>query len=305
MDSGIRPFAGTARDARAILSVDRATFGDCHYPAAYIVELESDPRQRAWVAEQDGRVVGFVSAFATRSLAGDRWEIDELAVEPGAQKRGWGTALVARAIHDGGTRHPGFTARALVATRNRASQRVFEKNGFSSVAQVDLLLYEVLGRVPRPPQPGMPEVRQALAADAAALSRLSGRAVNEVLDLIERSGNLYLVAVLDGQVQGCAELLHIRTLQYEGFWVESMATDDRAACVPAALFNAAVEEAKRCGAIDEVGYLALPGERVLYTACVGQGFKKIDEYLVYVRDLEKRGLSTRGGSRSPIGCAAA
>jgi ribosomal protein S18 acetylase RimI-like enzyme len=285
MDLGIRPFDGTMRDAQGILAVEAATFGDCHYGAAYIVDLESDPQQHTWVAEQDGRVVGFVSAFVTHGLAGDRWEVDELAVEPEDQRRGWGTALIGRAIGCGMT-HPGLTARALVAARNRASRRVFEKNGFSPAARVDLLLYEVLGRVPRPRQPGLPKVRAALPSDAAALSRLTGRAAGRVQDLIERSGNLYLVAVVDGRVRGCAELLHVRTLQYEGFWMESLTVDVQGAGIPAALFNAAVEEAKRREAIDEVGYLARPGERALYTACVGQGFKKVDKYLVYVRDLE-------------------
>jgi ribosomal protein S18 acetylase RimI-like enzyme len=87
----IRSFNGTLHDAEGILKVDEGTFGDCYYAAEHILALEADPRQRAWVAEEDGQIVGFVSAFDTHSLDGSRWEIDELAVLPAWQGRGIGT----------------------------------------------------------------------------------------------------------------------------------------------------------------------------------------------------------------------
>jgi hypothetical protein len=100
---------------------------------------------------------------------------------------------------------------------------------------------------------------------------------------------LWLVAERDGDLLGCAELIHVRTLQYEGFWIESLAAARRPGVpVGPALFGAAIEEAKRHATVDEVGYLASRGatapRATLYKAGVGEGMSKIDEYLVYVRE---------------------
>ena len=65
------------------------------------MSLEADPGQYAWLAQEGEQIVGYVSAFATQSLAAGRWEIDELAVHPQAQGRGVGTALVRRALEVG------------------------------------------------------------------------------------------------------------------------------------------------------------------------------------------------------------
>jgi ribosomal protein S18 acetylase RimI-like enzyme len=290
----IRAFNGSLCDARAIVAVDRATFADCPYTAEHIVALESRPEQYAWVAEEEGRILGFVSAFATHSLAASRWEVDELAVHPAAQGRGVGTALVARAIREG-MRQTGLDetgrdemrlieTRALVAADNGASHRVFVKNGFSPVAAVDLLLYRVRGRIPRPQRAEYPPVRRALGGDARALAGLLDSDVARVATCLDCPDSLWLVAERDGDVLGCVELIHVRTLQYEGFWIESLAVAHRPGVpVEPALFSAAIEEAKRHATVDEVGYLASPSA-TLYEAGVGEGMSKIDEYLVYVRE---------------------
>lgn len=297
----IRAFNGTLRDAQAIIEVDRATYGDCHYTPGHIIALESDPRQRAWVAEEAGRIVGFVSAFPTHSLAAGRWEVDELAVHPAAQGRGIGTALVAHAIADRIRGSNLSQARALVATNNLPSQRVFTRNGFSSIAQVHMLLYQVSGRVPRPRQVGQPGVRAAQVTDVPAIAEQSGCAVARIAAQLCHPDNLYLVAERGQRVLGYVELIHVRTLQYEGFWLESLAVagwDRHAASRRCAaptnqscasvLFNAAIEEAKSRDTIDEVGYLVSPGEHHLYAACVGQGFRKVNEYLIFVREFNTR-----------------
>jgi GNAT superfamily N-acetyltransferase len=296
------------RDAVGIIEVDRATFGDCNYSPEYILALQEDPLQRAWVAQEDGQIVGFVSAFPTHSLAASRWEIDELAVLPAFHGRGIGTALVGRAIA-GGTDMPDLSqARALVATTNLSSQRVFAKNGHSAGAEVHLLLYKVTGRVPRPVRADLPAVRAARAPDVPFLADLAGCPAVRVTTLLRLPDHVYLIAEQDRNVCGYVELIHVRTLQYEGFWIESIVDarrgddaqrdvvvrcgddvqcDDDAQrdVVAGALFTAAIEEAKGRDTVDEIGYLAPPGARALYTACVGQGFAKIDEYLPYVRAL--------------------
>ena len=300
----IRQFAGTLSDARGLIEVDGETFRQCDYAPAYLLDLLSGPHHWAAVAEDEGRVVGFVSAFETHGLAGDRWEVDELAVRPAYRGRGWGTRLVASAVARGAAASGLVQARALVAARNLASQRAFEKVGFRAQAEVDLLLYEVGGRVPRPQATGAPLVREArqvgtpgagvAGADAGAIAALGGRPVAEVAALIERPDLSYLLAEEGERTVGYAELIEVHTLQYRGYWLESLvicagtARADRRR-IAKALFSAAIEAAKRDLVLDLVGYLASREDKGRYAACVGEGFRRIEADRVYVRDLRGSG----------------
>jgi GNAT superfamily N-acetyltransferase len=280
----IRPFDGTLHDAKAIIEADGETFDDCNYTPEYIVDLVADPRQRVWVAVDDNQIVGFVSAFDTHSLAGDRWEIDELAVRPAFQGRGVGTRLIAQVTGEEPSSASLQQDRALIAAHNAASRRAFEKNGFRPIVGVDLLLYQVSGRVPRPRAADSPDVRQARIEDAGAIAKVAGHSASSMRSLIQRHENVYLIAEQGESCLGYAELVDVRTLQYQGFWIESLAlrvADRRAA---KALFSAAIEQAKRRPEMDRVGYLARPEDELLYTACVSEGFQKIDDYQIYVKE---------------------
>jgi ribosomal protein S18 acetylase RimI-like enzyme len=304
----IRPFA-TANDAQAIVDLDAATFDDCPYTAEYILRLQADPGEHAWLAQEGNTVVGFVSAFATRSLAADRWEIDELAVHPAAQGRGVGTALVTHAVHQGRQNTDLAQARALVEVNNRASQRVFEKAGLAPVAEVHLLLYRVSGRVPRPRRPHLPAVRVAGPADGPAIALLAGCDPFRALGCLRQPDNVYLVAGDSGRAEdsvraehsartvsgarpyGYIELVHVRTLQYEGYWVESLAVDarrldaDRRRATLSALLDAAIECTKRQNALDEAGCLVPIAAVDLYEAAVAEGFAPRGRYQILVREL--------------------
>jgi ribosomal protein S18 acetylase RimI-like enzyme len=270
-----------------MIEIDRATFADCPYTAEQVVALESDAEQYAWVACDGDRVVGYVSAFATHSLAAGRWEVDELAVHPEAQGRGIGTALVARALEVGAGQAGLHEARALVAVDNLASQRVFLKNGFRAVNTVDLLSYRIAGRVPRPPRPGAPAVRLAQARDCSVLAELLGGPAGDAMQmagLLPRPDVRYLLA---GERLGCAELIHVRTLQYEGLWIESLAVSEHTGAghqAALALFGAAIERAKRQENLDLVGYLAQPRDRALYSAAVAEGMALLATYRSFVYD---------------------
>lgn len=295
----IRPFAGTLRDAQGLVEVDGETFQQCHYTPDQLVERLSEPGQWAAVVVEGTNVAGFVSAFATNSLDGRRWEVDELAVRPAYQGRGLGTRLVALAVEQGAK--AGLTrARALVATGNLASQRAFENNGFRVGKRVDLLLYEIGGRVPRPQVAGAPAVREASPSDAAAVASLGGYAPGKVTRLIAEPGHVYLLAAGSEMLLGCAELIEVHTLQYRGFWLESMRAGgggDRASVPEAdagwsgpartakALASGALEVAKRRADLDLVGHLASPADRDAYAACVSEGFRLMGAYHVLVRDL--------------------
>jgi ribosomal protein S18 acetylase RimI-like enzyme len=288
----IRPFAGTLRDAQGLIEVDAETFDECPYTPDQLVELLARPEHWTAVAVERGQVVGFVSAFETQSLAGCRWEIDELAVRPTYQGRGVGTRLVAAATKRGAAL--GLPqARAWVAATNAASRRAFEKVAFRAQRPVDLLLYEVGGRVPRPAREGTVAVREAGPDDATAIAAHGGYALAHVARLIDRPGNVYLVAAGQGRVIGCAELIEVHTLQYRGFWLESMAgrsgpgrlsiSDARTG---KALASEAIEAAKRRPWLELVGRPVSPADVVDYRCLVSEGFRRIDEYHVYLHSLQ-------------------
>lgn len=281
----VRPFDGSLEDAQGIIQIDRQTFGDCDYAPEYIVALQADPRQSAWVAAQEGHIVGFVSAFCTHSFSLDCWEIDELAVLPACQGQGIGTRLVEAALR-GGKASPGVQrTRALIATRNLASQRAFAKNGFSPEREAHLLLYEVSGRAPRPASEDGPTIRQATPDDTQEIAALTEIDPERVREQIARTDNTYLLAQHAGRILGIVELIEVRTLQYHGMWLEAIALHRSNSEVAKVLFGAAVEKAKRHPDIDLIGYVAPPQMEWLYTACVSQGYHKVDEYKVYAREL--------------------
>jgi hypothetical protein len=181
-------------------------------------------------------------------------------------------------------------ARALVAVDNDASARVFHKCGFAPLATVHLLLYSVEGREPRPQRGDLLAVRPAGPGDHLAIAGLSRCDAGRAASALRRPDVVYLVAGRDGEVRAFVELIHVRTLQYEGFWIESVALPPRAIAgqdrrVASALYAAAIEEAKRRESFDEVGCLVPLEANVLYEAAVSQGLRKAGEYRVFVKDL--------------------
>jgi ribosomal protein S18 acetylase RimI-like enzyme len=283
----LRPYDGSLRDARGLIEVDAETFDQCSYTADELVVLLDGSGQWVAVVVDGLQVAGFVSCFQTQSVIGCRWEIDELAVRPAYQGRGLGTELVTAALARGG--ELGLAqARAAVAEKNVASRRVFEKVGFHAGSALDLLLYEVEGRVPRPPREGAVAVREAGPSDAAALAAHAGYPRTHVAQLIDRPDNVYLIAENEGRIVGSAELIEVQTLQYRGYWLESIAGPsgsgrlswrDIPACK--ALANEAIEATKRRPALELVGRLA-SADTVEHRGCVSEGFRYIDTYHSYV-----------------------
>lgn len=84
------------------------------------------------VAVEDDQVVGFVSSFLTVDVQNRRrWEVDLLAVRPDQQGKGLGTALI-QSIGCDAKAHRVDVVRALVRTDNIASQKAFERAGYTS-----------------------------------------------------------------------------------------------------------------------------------------------------------------------------
>lgn len=284
----LRPFDGSLDDARGILAIDRATFNDCPYPPEQVARLLTGGEQRAWVAELDGRVAGFVTAFPTRALQAESWEVDLLAVHPGSRRQGIGTALIECAV--AGAAGSG-AARAVVAVKNRASCRAFESAGFQSLPEVFYLMRcDVFGAAARPPVPGMEFVRPlANEADARGVLGLAPslpRTAPEVTRLAD--ANIVLVAERDGCVSAFAELVKVQTLLYAGAWVETLVAPTLSHAEgsrpdeTSPLIAAAVERVKVEG-LDEIGCLVPARDWRLRQAFAGEGFSSAGEYLVMVR----------------------
>ncbi len=282
----LRPFNGALDDARGILAVDRATFDDCPYSPERIVRLLADGEQRVWVAEVDGVVVGFVAAFATRTLPADGWEVDLLAVHPRQQGQGLGAALIRQAVS--GAAVGARRARAVTAVKNRASRRAFEAAGFRALPDVcHLMRCVVSGAAARPPAAGM-EAVLALAGEAEArqvleLAPAAPRSAPEVVGLASAGASAFLVAEREGRVAAFIELVRVQTLLYAGAWVETLAGLRPS---EADLLVAAAVEWARAGGLDEVGCLVAARDWRLRQAFVGEGFFSEGEYLVMVRALK-------------------
>jgi ribosomal protein S18 acetylase RimI-like enzyme len=82
------------------------------------------PNNEVWVAEEDGRVVGFAGL-------GDG-KLRHLWVEPAAQNRGFGTTLLAKAKE---RRPDGF--QLWVFQKNTGARRFYERHGFTLVKLTD------------------------------------------------------------------------------------------------------------------------------------------------------------------------
>jgi len=300
----IRPFDGSRRDAEGLLAVERGTFAESPCSADEVIHLLTKGGQRAWLAIVEGEVMGFVTAFPTCTLHGRNWEVDLVAVQPASQRQGIATELIRAAVEGAGGRRLN-EARALAATDNPGSQRAFTKAGFTPDETVcNLLLYEIRGFVPRPPDSGPVTVRDlALSAEEAEAVLRLGEGLtlrpDDVLALASRKANEILVAVREGEIAGFAELLYVETLLYRGIWLESLIAKGADREIQASLISEAVERAKR-KRLDEIGCLVRTRKRgtaegaertknvenrLLREALVGQGFGAVNEYYIFRRDL--------------------
>ena len=94
-----------------------------------------EPTTAAWIAEADGRPVGYVLTFFHERgenvfLRPRRWcEIDQIAVDPAWRRRGAGRALMAAAVAEAQTRGLGVIELFAWAF-NTDAQAMFRRLGF-------------------------------------------------------------------------------------------------------------------------------------------------------------------------------
>lgn len=124
----IRP--ARQQDAPSIAAVAGQVWPEEPLDPATIARLIAETERSTAVAELTGVIVGFVDGFATETLHGTaRWEVDLLAVGPGAQGLGIGRRLVASSVA-AGVAAGATSARGLIRSGNVASERVFHACGF-------------------------------------------------------------------------------------------------------------------------------------------------------------------------------
>lgn len=98
--------------------------------------LETVGAERIWVAEVDGRVVGFVGLI----VDGSRGELEPIVVAPDARRSGVGRALaehVIAAARELGLRR--IDVRPVA--RNDNAIRFFHDLGFDTLGQIELMIY--------------------------------------------------------------------------------------------------------------------------------------------------------------------
>ena len=97
--------------------------------------LEEQKPVRVWVAEVDGRVVGFVGALDR----GKRYELEPIVVTAHARSRGVGAAL-ARTLIDAARAAEMRGVEVRPAARNAEAIRFFHREGFDVLGQIELVL---------------------------------------------------------------------------------------------------------------------------------------------------------------------
>lgn len=97
------------------------------------IEAMTDERNRFYVAERAGSVIGFLKLFFEEKSWGRSCEVETLVVAEEARAHGVGTALMKRAEADG--REGGAVAmRVNVLRSNPDGRRFYERDGYRPIA---------------------------------------------------------------------------------------------------------------------------------------------------------------------------
>jgi ribosomal-protein-alanine N-acetyltransferase len=119
-------------DLPAILAIERANETAAHWTEDAYRVLWGDPdaNRIGFVAEADGKALGFIIGH---EIAGE-WELENLAVAPGSQRKGIGRALVQRLIAVVEGRH---AARLVLEVResNVAAGALYQSEGFEQIGR--------------------------------------------------------------------------------------------------------------------------------------------------------------------------
>jgi ribosomal protein S18 acetylase RimI-like enzyme len=263
----LRRAVATLEDAETLAAIEAATLGDSDLTSTEMLAVLAQPNQYVYLAHAGTQCIGLLATFETPSCSGTRLELDMLGVASDWRGQGIARSLVKRAVAEGQGRGC-VTFRAVVATDNPASRRVFERCGLHAQAPTCHLLTRVLAGYE--PSPALPT-----GWSSEWVADLSGGAWpdGDTPWCFPGHQGLKVMDVRRTHVASLA-LVYVSTIAYAGYWVErATASTDTAARVAMLV---AAEQAK-FARLDEVGMLVPAGDRFL-TAALDAGYDLIGDY---------------------------
>ena len=243
----VRAAQPTLSEAAGLLLVERTTLKDSAYTAEEVLSIMRRCEHYAYVAGLKGEMVGFCSCLETSTALGPRLEIDMLGVAPEHCGRGLGTALVSYCMADArkrGTRR----FRAVVASENAASRRVFTRAGLvAAKPPFEMVVYEIHGdhQVSFLPEGWRWEIFEEGTFRVRAAPPLT-------FDATGPAHQVHCLRDGGGALLSASECHQVKTLAYCGLWIEDLwwASERALRCMGRGL----VEQGKLRN-LDEVGYL--------------------------------------------------
>jgi ribosomal-protein-alanine N-acetyltransferase len=120
----------TLDDIGQVLEIDRASFNQPWPERSFRFEVENNPASRAWVAEQNGRIVGMIVAW----LMIDEAHIATIATHPQFRRQGIASHLLRHALDY--MRDEGAVSSFLeVRESNLAAQELYRRFGFEETGR--------------------------------------------------------------------------------------------------------------------------------------------------------------------------
>jgi len=117
-------------DLPEVLVIERASFSMPWSRGAFLYEIEQNQVARCWVGREDGRIVGYICLWEVA----DELHVTNVAVHPGARRRGIGRALLESVF----ARARAAGARTIlleVRPSNGEAIALYESFGFRSVGR--------------------------------------------------------------------------------------------------------------------------------------------------------------------------
>lgn len=120
----------TLEDIEQVLEIDRASFNQPWPERAFRFEVENNAASRAWVAEENGKVVGMIVAW----LMVDEAHIATIATHPRFRRQGVASRLLRHALDY--MRNEGAGSSFLeVRESNLAAQELYRTFGFEEMGR--------------------------------------------------------------------------------------------------------------------------------------------------------------------------
>ena len=115
----------TLEDLAQVIAIDQVSFSLPWPERSFRFEITDNPASRAWIAEEDGKIVGMIVAW----LLVDEAHIATIATHPEFRRRGVASKLLIHALEY--MRSEGAVTSVLeVRGSNAAAQEMYRKFGF-------------------------------------------------------------------------------------------------------------------------------------------------------------------------------